>query len=361
MFPSTKNTTSFWYSKNVKVEEKMSYPFGSYPKPQISDLEVWSAYPFGSILSSVSKGVYRYGFNGKETDSETDLQDYGERIYNSSIAKFLSADPLIVKGKQYPWYSPYHFAGNTPISAIDLDGLEEFVMTNYTFKNSRGNTVIYKIDWIYIKSKNRIINQPDGTGNYYFLEKNRTSPKPSGLAKHVGVFTKGWFNRNRDNIIENNKTDFSYSLVLDAKKRAVSDSKGNFSGSFLTLNSAVLHFDPDHGRTIDQVQSKFDLTSESFKEGFDNLAGLLIHDPNSIIHITGVANTTATNIGGEQSENTVNNNLILAQQRAEAGKSFLLEYIKEKYNIERLPDRIETNSKEGQSENKIVFKTVLND
>jgi RHS repeat-associated protein len=316
-------------------------------------------------MVSVSKGEYRYGFNGKETDNETGLQDYGERIYNSSIAKFLSADPLIVKGKQYPWYSPYHFAGNTPISAIDLDGLEEFVITNYTFKNSRGNTVIYKIDWVYINSENRFINQPDGTGNFYFLEKNRTSPRPSGLAKLIGVFTKGWFSRNRNNIIENNKTDFSYSLVSDAKKRAVSDSKGNFFGSFLTLNSAVLHFDPDQGRTTGQVQSKFDMTSESFKEGFDNLAGLLIHDPNSKIQITGVASTTATNIGGEQSETTVNNNLILAQQRAEAGKGFLLEYIKEKYNKEISPDRIETNSKVGQSENKvdqkIVFKTVLND
>jgi RHS repeat-associated protein len=75
-------------------------------------------------MASVSKGEYRYGFNGKETDNETGLQDYGERIYNSSIAKFLSADPLIVKGKQYPELSPYQFASNTPIQAIDLDGLE---------------------------------------------------------------------------------------------------------------------------------------------------------------------------------------------------------------------------------------------
>ena len=26
---------------------------------------------------------------------------------------------------KYPWYTPYQFAGNTPIQAIDLDGLEE--------------------------------------------------------------------------------------------------------------------------------------------------------------------------------------------------------------------------------------------
>ena len=48
--------------------------------------------------------------------------DYGFRIYNPRIAKFLSVDPLT---GSYPWYTPYQFAGNMPIVAIDLDGLEE--------------------------------------------------------------------------------------------------------------------------------------------------------------------------------------------------------------------------------------------
>ena len=54
--------------------------------------------------------------------------DYGFRIYNPHIAKFLSTDPL---SKDYPWYTPYQFAGNKPIVAIDLDGLEERIIMNY--------------------------------------------------------------------------------------------------------------------------------------------------------------------------------------------------------------------------------------
>jgi hypothetical protein len=50
------------------------------------------------------------------------LYDYGFRIYNPGIGKFLSVDPLT---KSYPWYTPYQFAGNKPIWAVDLDGLEE--------------------------------------------------------------------------------------------------------------------------------------------------------------------------------------------------------------------------------------------
>ena len=35
---------------------------------------------------------------------------------------FIRTDPLF---KSYPYYTPYQFAGNTPIAAIDLDGLEQ--------------------------------------------------------------------------------------------------------------------------------------------------------------------------------------------------------------------------------------------
>lgn len=66
---------------------------------------------------------YRYGFNGKENDKDAGegIQDYGLRIYDSRIGRFLSSDPLTYS---FPFYSPYQFAGNTPIQFIDLDGGE---------------------------------------------------------------------------------------------------------------------------------------------------------------------------------------------------------------------------------------------
>ncbi|WP_439484237.1 RHS repeat-associated core domain-containing protein [Cyclobacterium plantarum] len=85
-------------------------------------------YPFGLAMDSriVQDSTYRYGFNGKEQDSSGEWggqshYDYGFRIYNPSIAKFLSVDPL---AKGYPMLTPYQYASNTPIQAIDLDGLE---------------------------------------------------------------------------------------------------------------------------------------------------------------------------------------------------------------------------------------------
>lgn len=68
---------------------------------------------------------YRFGFNGKEKSDEVygegNVYDYGFRIYSPRVARFLSVDPLT---NSYPWYTPYQFAGNSPVFAIDLDGLE---------------------------------------------------------------------------------------------------------------------------------------------------------------------------------------------------------------------------------------------
>ena len=81
-------------------------------------------YP-GGEGSYEAYGYYRYGFNGKENDNDVkgtgNQQDYGMRIYDPRLGRFLSVDPLT---KAYPWYTPYQFAGNSPILFIDLDGGE---------------------------------------------------------------------------------------------------------------------------------------------------------------------------------------------------------------------------------------------
>ena len=69
--------------------------------------------------------MYKYGFNGKENDNEVkgsgNQQDYGARIYDPRLGRFLSVDPRI---RSYPMLTTYQFSSNMPISATDLDGLE---------------------------------------------------------------------------------------------------------------------------------------------------------------------------------------------------------------------------------------------
>jgi RHS repeat-associated protein len=71
-------------------------------------------------------GRYRYGFNGKENDNDIKgglgtQQDYGMRIYDPRVGRFLSVDPIT---KNFPMLTPYRFASNRPIDGVDLDGLE---------------------------------------------------------------------------------------------------------------------------------------------------------------------------------------------------------------------------------------------
>lgn len=78
---------------------------------------------------SFSTPSYRFGYNGKEKDDEVKgggaQYDYGFRIYDPRLGKFLSVDPLT---KEYPWNSTYAFAENDVIRCIDLEGLEKFSM-----------------------------------------------------------------------------------------------------------------------------------------------------------------------------------------------------------------------------------------
>lgn len=86
----------------------------------------------------VSQADYRYAFNGYDHSPEIkgvgNSYNFGARVYDSRIAKFLSVDPLF---RQYPDYSPFLFAGNSPIYKIDYNGEGEVVvMDKIVIKNN---------------------------------------------------------------------------------------------------------------------------------------------------------------------------------------------------------------------------------
>ncbi|MEZ4827684.1 MAG: hypothetical protein R3C61_15590 [Bacteroidia bacterium] len=88
-----------------------------------------SAHPCRAVLEC---GDYRFGFNLSASggSQETDPEIYGTGnavsykycVEDARLGRFLSVDPL---SAEYPWNSPYQFAGNKPINSVDLDGLEE--------------------------------------------------------------------------------------------------------------------------------------------------------------------------------------------------------------------------------------------
>ncbi|MBL7932300.1 MAG: hypothetical protein JNL60_10375 [Bacteroidia bacterium] len=91
-------------------------------------------YAFGATMPGrqYNNGTYKYGFNGKENDNEVkgtgNEQDYGMRIYDTRLGRFLSVDPIT---SEYAELTPYQFASNRPIQGVDRDGEEFQLVTGF--------------------------------------------------------------------------------------------------------------------------------------------------------------------------------------------------------------------------------------
>jgi RHS repeat-associated protein len=127
-------------------------------------------YPFGMEMPNRIKGdtSYRFGFNGQMQDNEFAGKDgahlnFGERIFDSRIAKWLSLDPL---QSQYPDLSPYNFCANNPLLFIDIDGREIWIVFQSS-DGAAGKPAIKKVKYL----NGKLYNE-DGTdykGNSEFV------------------------------------------------------------------------------------------------------------------------------------------------------------------------------------------------
>ncbi len=140
----------------------------------------------GSYYSG-SEGRYRYGFNGKENDNEIkgegNQQDYGMRMYDPRLGRFLSVDPLTQK---FPFYTPYQFAGNKPIWALDVDGQEDVYYTVNVVINGLGQAKLRSITENETKAvhwwnENKTGNLGSGKLFTYRIETQEMDGKPISL------------------------------------------------------------------------------------------------------------------------------------------------------------------------------------
>jgi RHS repeat-associated protein len=89
-------------------------------------------YPFGLVMNQggntkPTNQKNKYLYNGKElqddkmTSESMNLYDYGKRFYDPQIGRFTTIDRI---AGEFPYWTPYAYAANSPILNKDLDGLE---------------------------------------------------------------------------------------------------------------------------------------------------------------------------------------------------------------------------------------------
>ena len=75
--------------------------------------------PFGDVLSG---GNERFGYTGKELDTETNLNYYGARYYDSYFMHFTQADSLLPDAYDPQQLNRYAYVKNNPYKYVDEEG-----------------------------------------------------------------------------------------------------------------------------------------------------------------------------------------------------------------------------------------------
>jgi RHS repeat-associated protein len=300
--------------------------------------------PFGSVMNgrSWSNENYRFGFNGKELDPEGmggggSTYDYGFRIYNAQLGKFLSVDPLTVS---YPWYTPYQFAGNKVIEAIDIDGLEEFLVHKFYLTNSQDKPFLYSIYFKKIPPGNRIDDTPNRV--YEFGKASKYSDKRD----LVGIIRQHWNTLISKKRLTSEKKEGKF---VDYNSNIIQEFNINGVGTAMVFESPTLYLENDQGNDVPAMTKAIE-ANKRMEELVDNVASILINDKSISITITGSASSKATNVDGTSKETTVKNNELLAQNRANSGEIVLRHVLKDKYKqsddqINSLMTRVKKESK----------------
>lgn len=142
----------------------------SYYKAELMSAQDY--YPFGMLEPgrSYSTPNYRFGFNGQEKDDEIksvgNAYNFGNRIYDPRVGRWLSVDPL---ANQVPGWTPYRSFFNNPNYWIDLDGNIEWPLKGTNAKNKKD-----------LKAGENTANTVIRTSTYREIRNIGTSP-------HIGI------------------------------------------------------------------------------------------------------------------------------------------------------------------------------
>ncbi len=330
-------------------------------------------YPaFGSSMStrSYSSGAYRYGFNGKEKDAESfnDAYDFGARIYDGRLGRWLAVDPAQTKS---PGYSSYNFCFNKPIIYSDPDGEYPLIVISsevngYSFANVY-SVQSGKTTTVVVKTYKMVVYDVNAKGDRKELAQfyvTRDGYYNNGETTTTKTNTDGTTTTTKQDLLVNRTSEPKADVTLNAKAtKDYGDTKGAYA-----LGTVDAEPTPDswnqgvNGEAIPSevkrsVSDKatgvmIHIGGYFTKDGENNLAGYYgcygIIDPSQVyntysdaeknlstynnIEITGTAPTAATSSNSQMNKlvETVQNANKLATDRNETNASDIKVNIKKR-------------------------------
>ncbi len=207
---------------------------------------------------------YRFGFNGKENDNEVKGEgnqiDFGERIYDGRIGRWLSVDPIIK-----PYESPISAFGNNPILFVDPDGKDNIVYL-YAADNSVSMTQLKSI----AKHANANFKSMGLKTEVRIIKGNFDKAAYSKLQKTDAIAIIG----QRDKVIEAaTKVDASAGKFL--KDNGLG--RNGFNNEYIPEVSDHPNGPTERGNIIGLATDATASVSKSFNVSFEEGAGFLIN------------------------------------------------------------------------------------
>ena len=138
-----------------------------------------SYYPYGMPYADNYFSVQPYKYGGKELDRTNglDMYDFGARLYDMIVPRFITIDPMAEKNCSV---SPYSYCGGNPINRVDPTGMDEWEI------NKRGEIVnrikTKEHDAFYIVNKNK-----DGIYEREYSVDNKGNKKYNSISFKYGT------------------------------------------------------------------------------------------------------------------------------------------------------------------------------
>ena len=215
-------------------------------------------YPYDVVMKERTFGSKtRYQFDGKEFDEETETEDYGMRTLDEDLGIFLTIDPLTSK---YPFYTPYQFAGNKPIVAVDLDGKEEFI---YYYEHNEGEPILiskaYNVEW-------KVDEAHSSANGIAYIPYNKATGKPF-RDDEFGKAQYQYFDKEGNRL--NLRRDLSGTFVTGDNELMEDWTKNMFGSVYIgSDNPPEINGQPDYRR---EPQDEADAIGEKHDMDFDKL------------------------------------------------------------------------------------------